>query len=545
MSGATEEPVTKEPPVDLEDIQGNVLFGFNKDFQRFKLLSIVDVAPVRPWLTWVNSQVATAMEVWRYRRLRKAVKARNQGQSSHLTASWSAIAFSYRALKLLVPARELASLDNGAFEAGLAASASLLGDPSDPADPGHPKNWEFGGLSGPPIDIVVTIASDTLAGIEEVSREWDRQIAGVRSADGSPALRPVVADQDGATLPDSLRGHEHFGFKDGVSQPGLRGCVKSDPSEVLTPRTLAPSSSDAALYGRPGEALVWPGQFVLGYPRQDSFDPTAPAPPLALHSDWLVGASFMVMRKLKQDVAGFWSAMRSLAQDLIGQSDDHAVEKVAAQLVGRWPSGAPVTRSPDRDDAAFMADDRVANDFLFRNAGSAPVLADGQPPIPKLPLSIADPDGVRCPFAAHVRKVNPRDDPTDAGGPSDTLTRRVLRRGIPYGPPLRDLRHGADDGVDRGLLFVCYQSSIEQQFEFLMRQWVNGEQAPREGGGRDALLGRHRPAGAGPGAWFRYALPDGTFRQVPNQRDFIAARGGGYFLAPSRTGLKRLASHRP
>ena len=84
-------------------------------------------------------------------------------------------------------------------------------------------------------------------------------------------------------------------------------------------------------------------------------------------------------------------------------------------------------------------------------------LKDGTQASSQFPAPAPDPDGRVCPFVGHIRKVNPRDDATDAGGPNDTLRRLMLRRGIPYGPPKDRTRLFEDDGVDRGLLFMSYQ----------------------------------------------------------------------------------------
>src|SRR5262249_7478268 len=186
-------------------------------------------------------------------------------------------------------------------------------------------------------------------------------------------------------------------------------------------------------------------------------------------------SSFMVLRVLQRDVPAFWGAMRSYARQVLGRDDDEAADWVAAGVVGRWRSGAPITRTPDADNAAFTQDNRVANDFGFRGDGTVPPLIAGQPALPDLPVSKADPDGLICPSASHIRKVNPGDDSVELGSPSDTLLHLLVRRGIPYGPAFPDPRHAVADVVERGLIFVSYQASIEQQFEFLMRNWVNGD----------------------------------------------------------------------
>ena len=110
---------------------------------------------------------------------------------------------------------------------------------------------------------------------------------------------------------------------------------------------------------------------------------------------------------------------------------------LAAKLVGRWPSGAPIARSPHADDVALGKNDFANNHFAFQNASTPIPLKNAPPHVPDtFAQAAADLDGLTCPHAAHIRKVNPRDLGTDTGGTHDTLTRRILRRGIPYGDPM-------------------------------------------------------------------------------------------------------------
>ncbi|TPI62533.1 Dyp-type peroxidase [Mesorhizobium sp. B3-1-3] len=529
-----------EPLLDLEDIQGNIYPGFNKDHQTFIFLEIVDVGAAKSALRDLTADVASSQVVQDYARLRAAIKKQRGGGPSGLTATWMNISLGYNGLSKLAPADVAKALGEGALAAGLVARSSLLGDPVDPTAPGHPSHWTIGRPDSASMDIVLTIAGDRREDVDAFRAAIEARLAQHTAADGTPGLRRSTEDLFGDTLGDDLNGHEHFGFKDGVSQPALRGRSKSSPESFVTERTLDPTSPQATRVGRPGQVLLWPGQILLRQLRQSATDPTKPSPAIEVGPVWVTNGSFMVLRVLEQDVPAFWKTMRGYAQTVDGRDDDTTTDWVAARVVGRWRSGAPLERTPDADDPRLVGDNRVSNDFGFRQDTTRPIMAAGQPPLPTLPLAKGDPEGAICPFAAHIRKVNPRDDAVEQGGPNDTLLRLFVRRGIPFGPRFPDPRRAVPDGISRGLIFVSYQASIERQFEFVMQKWVNSNEAPRAASGRDAVLGRHAVQPGTPATTMRVQDQEGEIHILPQVTDFITPKGGGYFFTPSIKALSEL-----
>lgn len=556
--------VPEEPVLEVTEIQGNILAGFNKDYQALIYLKIHDPLVTKQWLRVFATCVATVDEVLAFNRLFRAMRKRRQDEPCGLAATWMNIAFSANGLKALTSEEVLQKFEAFAepFTLGLAARSSSLGDPTSEGSPGHPSRWVVGGTADTTPDILVIVASDHPVLLKEQIDRLREEIGALprpAGAAGTGAGLEIMDIQYGATLAGGLRGHEHFGFKDGISHPGIRGRVSAAEEDFLTPRYIDFTDAEhwlkyAQRHGKPGQPLVWPGEFVLGYARQSPNDFLKPADPLPLDPGWLRNGSFLVYRRLRQDVAAFWRLMHAEAERLAAKPGFTGITavKLASLCVGRWPSGAPVMRSPERDNPDLATDDLGNNYFEFCEAvEQVPVLdASGDDngrshdygPVPSAQ------DGVICPYGAHVRKVFPRDDPTDQGGPRNSLLRLILRRGIPFGPPLEEPMNPGNDPVrgDRGLLFLCYQASIERQFEFLTTDWANQADKAFQGGGKvghDPLIGQ---AGGDDGSRKRSIfLRANTGTEIVEEevelpQDLVIPTGGGYFFAPSISALTQV-----
>ena len=197
---------------------------------------------------------------------------------------------------------------------------------------------------------------------------------------------------------------------------------------------------------------------------------------------WAARGSYLVCRRLEQDVAAFWNFVAEAASR-VGVPP----LTLAAMLVGRWPSGAPLMRAPASDNAALAGDPFANNHFVFDDdTRPASMRAISGYAGDTFAQAKADMLGTVCPHFAHIRKANPRDSATDLGKPDDTLMRLILRRGIPFGPPVVGVKRPSPKllAQERGLMFVCYGSTIEDQFEFLTRRWANSAIQPNLGGPR-------------------------------------------------------------
>lgn len=531
----------REPCLAVNEIQGNILAGFNKDHQSLLFLKIEDAALFKLWLKSLVPFVASTWEVLTFNRLYKEVRSR-RGESRALRSTWINVAFSFKGLKKLAP--ELAEpFKDKAFRQGLNRRSELLGDPL--TGDGSPSTWVIGGPSNE-ADVVLIVASDLEADLLAEADRLERSLftpapkAGVR----------IIFKEKGAVLPPPRRGHEHFGFLDGISQPGIRGRVSADPRDLLTLRQ-SPRSPDGQ--GKPGQDLLWPGEFVFGYPGQDPDDPDAEGESSltrngeAVAPDWARNGSFLVFRRLRQDVAGFRRFIQETAVD-IGLKP----EVLEAKIVGRFRSGAPILRT-EEENLCLGGDDCVNNDFEFAHEPeeegqvSAASSEESACLCKKVEPAPPDENGLRCPFGGHIRKVYPRNDRdrfVPGSGEADAQKHRLIRRGIPYGPPFPAEPVCETQDPERGLLFLSYQTSIVDQFEHVQRHFANNiEQNPATGeirAGHDLIIGQN----AGQPRLFVVPLPDpkGVRKVlVTVDRQWVWPTGGGYFFSPSISALEELS----
>jgi Dyp-type peroxidase family len=275
-------------------------------------------------------------------------------------------------------------------------------------------------------------------------------------------------------------GLEHFGYVDGISQPlFFKDEVEENISLNITPLKFDPSAElDLVLVNDP---------FVHG---EDAF------------------GSYFVFRKLEQNVKGFKIAEKKIATELGLTGEDK--ERAGAMIVGRFEDGTPVTLSKENN----MISSGIMNNFDYAN----------------------DSTGSKCPFHAHIRKSNPRRNDSDK-------MHIMARRGIPFGhrnvntevdPSFAQMPNG-----DVGLLFMSFQKSIENQFEFIQKNWVNNVNFPNANNGIDPIIGQNGTDNVSTGKFAK--MYDSTASLEEKSFDnFVTMKGGEYFFAPSIPFLKEI-----
>ncbi|MFB6613385.1 peroxidase [Streptomyces sp. NPDC056367] len=470
--------------------QGDVLAGFRKDHVCLFFIRFGHFARARRWLGDLLPELSTTEQVARFNeQFRRARQLRNGVDPTTMAALWTGISLTHAGLGHLAQQDPFPAVPPGgtaeAFCDGPGARAGQLGD----TGPSAPESWLFGAAADS-VHAVLTLASDEPGELEQaIGRHRDSlQRAGA----------DVVFRQDAATLPGALHGHEHFGFLDAISQPGVRGFHGAD-------------ATGTGVQGKPGTRLIPAGEFIVGQERVGQRPAGLPA--------WATGGSFQVVRRLAQDVPGWWEQARVLLKELqkSGAAPADATPRwLAARFVGRWPGGAPVATCPMAETAVPPGAD-AGNDFDFHD----------------------DPQGWTTPLFAHIRKASPRGGLVTAPGrpplPASALdNRRIIRRGIPYGPA-----HREDSGpADRGLVFVSYQADLVEQFEFIARKWCNSTDFPparHPQPGSDTVIGPASPV------CFESAAPSGSRATTLDFQNFVRTEGALYAFTPSIPTLRALA----
>src|SRR5947209_956759 len=433
--------------LEFDDIQHILLTRAPALTGRYEFLSFRSSAAGQTWLSTIMEKVHSAQA------MRDSVDQEKR---------WVTVAFTWNGLRALgVDEASLATFPEE-FRQGMAARAEVLGD----TGANHPNHW-VDGLASPDLHGIVILFARDVAERDRCVREHQQYAARF------PAVQ-ALSTLDLEATPPLEYAHDHFGYRDRLSQPVIDGT-----GEVPTPGSGAPLKA---------------GEFFLGYP--DEAGITQALEPEILGRN----GSFLAYRRMQEHVGAF----RQFLQQH-GRSTEEQ-ELIAAKLMGRWRSGAPLVLSPEKDDPALGADPQRNNDFNYAKM---------------------DPHGYAVPLGSHIRRMNPRDTAANLN------RRRMIRRGGTYGPPLPE---GApEDGVERGIAAFVGCASLIRQFEFAQNVWANDRNFHELRNERDPIIGTQDGT-------MECKIPHRQIRRVIRGLPaFTTVRGGAYFFLPGLGALRYLA----
>ncbi len=386
--------------------------------------------------------------------------------------------------------------------------ARVLGDNGDSCN----RFWRWGARDQDEVHALAMVYAPDVPALHA----WADALEAARGENGLVILNRLEA------APNPL-GKEHFGFRDGLSQPTLKGLVKP---------------------GREADFPEWnvisDGEFILGYPNGYNLLPDSPMiaekfdPDNVLTSasdqpgfkDFGRNGSYMIFRHLEQDVAMFWEQIGDAIRREQGTVEVEACIQLASKMVGRWPNGTPISESTTKEGPDRPA--RELNGFQYAEE---------------------DLEGKGCPWGSHIRRSNPRDAMPDNKPSSSTRIsnlHRILRRGRIYGAPLapdfdpRKMVGQEPDGQERGLFFICFNTNISRQFEFVQHTWCNNTKFAGLYQDPDPILGIRDERAEG--LRHDFTMPGEPFRRkVQSLTRNVHVKGGGYFFMPGLRALQFLA----
>ena len=434
--------------LELDDIQHIMVTRTPALTGRYEFLTFHDTAGARAWLAGILEKIRSASSV------RNTVEGDNR---------WVNVAFTWEGLRALgVDEASLATFPEE-FRQGMPARAQMLGD----TGVNHPSCW-LGDLASPDLHAIVILFARTASEHTRCVAAHEELLAEIPGVERLSYL-------DLEATPPFDYAHDHFGYRDRLSQPVMKGT-----GEEPTP------GSGAALE---------PGEFILGYPDENGPPAQQPQPELLSRN-----GSYMAYRRLEEHVGKFREFLREH-----GKTAEEE-EFIAAKLMGRWRSGAPLVLAPEQDDPVLGADMQRNNDFNYKKM---------------------DPLGYAVPLGSHCRRMNPRDTAANMN------RRRMIRRGATYGPPLPE---GApEDGVERGIAAFVICASLIRQFEFAQNVWVNDKNFHELGNEHDPIIGTQDGT-------LEYKIPKRPIRKrITGLPAFTTVRGGAYFFLPGLKALRYLA----
>ncbi|MFM8747388.1 MAG: Dyp-type peroxidase [Aestuariivirga sp.] len=448
--------------VDLNDVQATVLRPRPSPYcGQYIVLKINDAAQGRAMVGRLIPHVASASRWW---------------EPSYM--GWLGIVFTYSGLAALgLPQDSLDSFPDE-FKQGMAARANVLHD----TGPNAPEHWltPFGSKD---VHVALAIYAKDAPSLEEC-------LSLARTVhEGLPGIE-VLYRLNFSELPG---GRNPFGYRDGLHNPPIEGTAESASQG---PTSAAPQAAAVKEVEPPLKA----GEILLGY--EDELGKVAQTPvPEALR----LNGSFAAIRMYQANVASFRRFLRD------NSNSPEEEELLAAKMVGRWRSGAPLVLAPETDNPQ-LGQDNVANDrFSYSD----------------------DERGLLCPAGAHIRRINPRD--ALKNDIVNVKLHKFIRRGTNFGHPLPE---GVfeDDGAERGGVFLLIGTDLGRQFEFVQSQWIANGDFVHLGNEQDPMVGNN-----GPDAQF--TIPKKPLRRrINGVPQFVTLRGGEYCFMPGIKALRWIAS---
>jgi Dyp-type peroxidase family len=445
-------PTPNTPPtLETDDIQHFLLTRTPALAARYEFLTFPDEDKGRAWLATMLEKVGSGAAVG------------NQPAD----ARWVTIALTWNGLRRLgVDEASLATFPEE-FRQGMAARGHVIGATGKNA----PEAW-VGQVASDDLHAIVILFAKDAAERDRCRDEHARFLAEC----GVVALSHL----DLEAIPPLEYAHEHFGYRDRLSQPVIEGTgVEPTPGS-----------------GPPLKA----GEFFLGYPDESGLVPDFPQPDILSRN-----GSYIAYFRMQEHVGAFRDFLKTH-----GGPTPEEQEHMAAKLMGRWRSGAPLVLCPEKDDPALGADMQRNNDYNYGEM---------------------DPRGYACPLGSHVRRMNPRDTAHNMN------RRKMIRRGGTYGPHLPD--DAPEDNVERGIASFIGCASLVRQFEFAMNVWANDPRFHELGNERDPIIGTQDGT-------FDFTIPKRPIKKkITGLGAFTTVRGGAYFFLPGIRALRWLASGAP
>ena len=477
--------------VERRDLQGIVDSGYNHlNHARFMFLEILDTQKAKRWLGRIVDQVSTA---------------RRREPLEEKPGTCLNICFTNKGLeKLALPIETLKQFPYE-FVAGMYRidASRLLGDTGASA----PENWQFG-KGRDQLHVMVLLFASSDAELNDLERK-------VFDADGAFHR---IACVDSQNAPGDRT--EPFGFRDGISQPTVMSLTHSAPARA--------------------DDLLRPGEFVLGYENEHGKIARPPSVPGALdcgdvllpHPDdpdnlksFGLNGSFLVARKLSQNVPGFWQFVTTESAKPDRTPDPERRELLAAKMMGRWRSGAPLVLAKDHDVPVLGRYALLNNNFRYH---------------------YSDPNGMMCPIGSHIRRANPRDDlkfeppgllqmPVRRKSLKLSKHHQIIRRGRRYLDTVQSPENPT--GRDEGILFIAINADLHRQFEFMQQTWLNNPTFQALDKDIDPVAGNNDGT-----AGFK-VQSEPCDQRVDGLPRFVSVKGGGYFFLPGIRALRFLASY--